>query len=339
MIKSKVRIKSIDSLLKLIPTTGRTYFRGQKNGFDNGWNLKPGFYRNSFNMSFTIKQEYDIFYKILEKQPHYFKNTNNLLDIINILQHNNFPTRVIDLTTNPLIALYFALDGYNGESDQPVIFIIEATTGSNISSSKIINEKIENFYRDSENKVNTVDCVLVNGVNFHDKIKNQSGDFVFFFKDVCLSEQNEYKIIEVEIDKNYIEQITEQLSKIGITKNTIYPSLSNSIIEMIDIEKSINSMEVLKRSISTGIEMLETRDTKFLEKVKIAVENSKNSTFDNELALLKDDYFKKKIDYAFEQNKIEEINKYKQIIIKQEKLGNIKVFWADNKVSLILFII
>lgn len=48
-----------------------------------------------------------------------------------------------------------------------------------------------------------------------------------------------------------------------------------------------------------------------LEKVKVVVENSKNNSSDNELSLLKEEYFNKKISYVFDQNNMEEIQKCK----------------------------
>ena len=58
------------------------------------------------------KEELNTIYKFIEKNFDYFKNIefDDLISIINILQHYGFPTRVLDVTHNPLVALYFALE-------------------------------------------------------------------------------------------------------------------------------------------------------------------------------------------------------------------------------------
>lgn len=58
------------------------------------------------------KEELNTIYKFIEKNFDHFKNIefDDLISIINILQHYGFPTRVLDVTQNPLVALYFALE-------------------------------------------------------------------------------------------------------------------------------------------------------------------------------------------------------------------------------------
>lgn len=59
-----------------------------------------------------MQEELNTIYKFIEKNYDYFKNIefDDLISIINILQHYGFPTRVLDVIQNPLVALYFALE-------------------------------------------------------------------------------------------------------------------------------------------------------------------------------------------------------------------------------------
>lgn len=75
------------------------------------------------------KEELNTIYKFIEKNYDYFKNIefDDLISIINILQHYGFPTRVLDVTQNPLVALYFALEEVELEDgNEPVIYLVYA---------------------------------------------------------------------------------------------------------------------------------------------------------------------------------------------------------------------
>jgi hypothetical protein len=45
-----------------------------------------------------------------------------------VAQHHGVPTRLLDTTTNPLKALYFAVSNYNDDSQSGVVWAIEATS-------------------------------------------------------------------------------------------------------------------------------------------------------------------------------------------------------------------
>ena len=82
------------------------YYRGENSNYP----LLPSIYRkNNFN-KYIYKKESFLFYEMLVRRPEYFKNTTNFEKIV-IMQHYCCPTRLLDITTNPLIALYFACKG------------------------------------------------------------------------------------------------------------------------------------------------------------------------------------------------------------------------------------
>ena len=100
-------ISSISDLLRILtnlgePAEGHTrFFRGQGNA---DWEVLPGIYRNQK----LIENEDKIIKEALLNCPDDFSPTDTLLEKLVKLQHYGYPTRLLDLTANALVALYFA---------------------------------------------------------------------------------------------------------------------------------------------------------------------------------------------------------------------------------------
>lgn len=76
------------------------YFRGQEVDY---WEIKPSIFRDDM-----LSREDKLMQIPLQKNPMEFKELSSDFDIMAKYQHYGMCTRLLDLTTNPLVALYFA---------------------------------------------------------------------------------------------------------------------------------------------------------------------------------------------------------------------------------------
>ncbi len=223
-------LKEILKFKSIIPSEN-IYYRGQNNGIGQGWELLPSFYRDKRKYSDVPfykdkSEELNVIYKFVEKSYDYFKDVEfgNLISVINILQHYGFPTRALDVTKNPLVALYFALEKVvQGDGNCPVIYLIYAEKSN---AAFLINNDINTFYREkNDDKKGLGSAVLINGCNLSERIRSQKGDFIFFYEEVEIDKAPEFSVKEIPINVNNVKSLKEELDIIGISESTIYPSL------------------------------------------------------------------------------------------------------------------
>ncbi len=113
-----ITITSINKLLSqmkgLVENNDPIFFRGQSNF---KWKIKASIYRN-YNL---LKEEKTLIDEMIQNHPEEF-DYKNTFEILSKLQHYELPTRLIDITTNPLIALYFACQDNEREDGQFFVF-------------------------------------------------------------------------------------------------------------------------------------------------------------------------------------------------------------------------
>ena len=79
-------------------------FRGQRS---DGWDIMPPIFRNNL-----IEHEISMIRELIAIHPQEFQHDHTMFDKLVRMQHYGMPTRLLDVTFNPLIALWFATEPY-----------------------------------------------------------------------------------------------------------------------------------------------------------------------------------------------------------------------------------
>ena len=190
------------------------FYRGHS---DKNYELKPSIYRDER----FIKNEDKIYRETIAKVPYDF-NGKSSIESLALMQHYGVPTRILDLTTNALVALYFACK----EVEE-----IE----------KVINEKGETTY---EKKDIDGEVIVFNIPN--ESVCYSDSDKVTILANLSKYENN----LHYEKNTSYKQDISDVEIKIKeILKKTLKVINIDAVLEKAESLRyySLNKKEELKK--------------------------------------------------------------------------------------------
>ncbi len=174
-------IKCVDDISKpfqgKLPLGTKLLFRGQE---DCSWTLLPKIARGKENENRVALLDYErnLIETAKYRLPSVFKSDLSPLDLLALLQHYGVATRLLDVTANPLVALFFACKDQK-ETDGEVI-VFEKCIES------IAPYPIQNAIADSYRFLKMCDvslCHFYNSIVKQNYMKEQLSDFELLFKD------------------------------------------------------------------------------------------------------------------------------------------------------------
>lgn len=116
----KIQCRNVSDFVKTLQVlqlnNKDSFFRGQSNV---AFNLKPSVLRDPIR----TKYEDEIYLKVLSECSSEFESGMSHITILSKMQHYGVPTRLLDITTNALVALYFACDDTRNKEENGVVYI------------------------------------------------------------------------------------------------------------------------------------------------------------------------------------------------------------------------
>ena len=116
------KIKEIDDESENLGGNHVIVFRGQRT---SDWTVEPSIFRDQY-----LSIEHDLLQQPLLQNPNEFNYSMDAFEIMTKYQHYGMCTRLLDLTTNPLVALYFACEANEPDDFDVVGPINEAEDNS-----------------------------------------------------------------------------------------------------------------------------------------------------------------------------------------------------------------
>lgn len=147
-----IEISSVDEYMREISKlnedkknpNAQLFFRGQAVDY---WDIRPSIFRDRM-----LSVEHYLMSEPLRQIPNEFINLGDSFEIMEKYQHYGMCTRLLDVTTNPLVALYFACEHYEKEEYRN----LESDDFESMSPQGIVYFKEENMplkYNDLEVKI------------------------------------------------------------------------------------------------------------------------------------------------------------------------------------------
>jgi hypothetical protein len=210
---------------------GSVWYRGQTK---ESHTLLPSYLRDEYATEKTILSAFKQNATMLANtQP------SNSFDWMFLMQHYGIPTRLLDWSESPLVALFFALQKASDDNNA----VIWALNPTELNKNCGIDEEKEDFFipsfdykviegysiesiSDTPAKLNPAAVIATRN---NPRIQAQMGVFTIHHKNKIPIEDigNKSHIVKYIIDKNSKSLMLKQIELLGITKFQLFPELSS----------------------------------------------------------------------------------------------------------------
>jgi hypothetical protein len=300
-------IKEIKKIIKKADENTTIVYRGEDEAYPT--HCQPNIFRKC-NLSKN---------KLFEKNLFDEMSSNDLTDGQTYLekaidaQHGGFPSRLLDVSYNSLVALYFAVtpettspedkkDGVNGEDGVVYIYSIKklfCPSGQNINLAYdgIVNRDAKWL---CEHNLFQINHKLIDHIKKNKRIIAQQGAFILFQGDLVTPiPKCDFQIIA--IDKNSKAEIRRDLKKLfGIHTGSIYPEASNLIKEITDKTYKIHTEDFnFVSELELVINTLERELSYFYEYIiNLSFNKCSEGEFLNQIQEIESSIFEYKLDFT-----------------------------------------
>lgn len=255
----------IETVLNLKHGSKEVFYRGHSNR--TKYRLEPSLFRKDELGNFKHLDAEDRMYReLLVSNSFDFHGDVYTLDRLVRMQHYSLPTRLLDITSNPLIALYFACKSHLSEVGEVVVLAMgseqikyfDSDTASCIANltrlskeakysidyssldirkfnKQLAVKQLLHFIKEEkpffEGRIEPEhlrSVICVKGKHTNSRISFQSGAFLLFGQDAALEESGSPEISVTRIGIKNKSQVLKQLDQLNINESTVFPYIENS---------------------------------------------------------------------------------------------------------------
>ena len=218
-----------EELRELLEVMGKektgNFYRGQAS---STWKLDASLTREKKYLDYEVEMYYDI----LSLKPDAFVNDNTVYERLITMQHFGMPTRLMDITRNPLVAIFFACNNLDRSQSDGVVYTFAPQNKEflNFEDPKLesLKKLFDKTNGDDESDEFLSGIWFIKGVAKNQRISNQSGDFIFVGSGKDISEQlHELPALTIIIDAPTKRVLVEQLESLNIHGGAVYPDLTH----------------------------------------------------------------------------------------------------------------
>lgn len=234
-----MEINSVQELLKHLEAINaedkkNIWYRGQAN---SSWDLKPFYLRLEGHQS-----EATLLKRFKQSAAMLVSNTpKNSFDWLFLMQHYGVPTRLLDWSESPLVALYFAVENASRHGEDGALWLLyptELNRNAGIHDQdeedyipSFEDEELEGYSLESlkNNQRIKLSPVATIATRNNARIQAQHGVFTIHHnQDIALEDIGDRKhTLKMVIPADSKDKIKKQLAQLGYTKFQLFPELSS----------------------------------------------------------------------------------------------------------------